>query len=214
MVAGVLHHLGVDMGPRVPPDVANPLGYFEDVRFMGLHRSWSRHYETDPKRRVLRLPPWEPIPSATDLDRYTRLIRTCEQRPRWGVKDPELCYYAGHFAAIFRHPIKVIATTRSPDAAARSLGAARRWLTAADCAMIIEEYARRQSLTINELVSHGSSPALMVDYDEALADPEGAVRRIAEHIELPVTADATAFITPGLRHHRSAHDQGVTTLTI
>jgi hypothetical protein len=69
--------------------------------------------------------------------------------------------------------------------------------------------------------SKGISPALRIDYDAAIADPGGTVRRIAEYVDLPVTAAATAFIAPELRRHRPArpidatrnYDQGVTTLT-
>jgi hypothetical protein len=220
MVAGVLHHLGVDMGPSLPPDEANPLGYFEDVRFRVLHQSWSRRYETTYDRARLKMPPWNPAPNATDLGRYARLIRACEQRPLWGVKDPELCYYARHFVAALAHPVQVIATTRNLGAAAASLGAMRRWFSPADCTRIAAEYARRQALTLQELTFRGVPPALTINYDDALADPEGTTRRIADHIELPVTAAATAFITPGLRRHRPPagdtprNDQGVTTLTM
>jgi hypothetical protein len=221
MIGGILQQLGVAMGPCQPPDAANPLGYFEDVRFTGLHRAWSRRYETNPKRARLKLPPWDPQVSEVDLSRYARLIRICKRQPQWGVKDPELCYYARHFTTVLRQPIRVIATTRNPEAAAASLGA-RRPFSPVDCAMIIEEYTRRQALTLDALVAHGDAPALRIDYDEALADPDGTVRRIAEHIDLPVTATATAFVVPKLRRHQSDQpadtrrnaDQGVTTLTM
>lgn len=88
--------------------------------------------------------------------------------------------------------------------------------------MIIEEYTRRQAPALDELIAHGNAPALMIDYDEALADPDGTVLRIAEHIDLPVTATATAFVSPKLRRHRADQptdtlrnaDQGLTTLTM
>jgi hypothetical protein len=221
MVAGILHHLGVDMGPCQPPDDANPRGYFEDLRFQGLHRAWSRRYETDPDRLRLRLPPWDPPLSEADLDRYARLMRACSQQPSWGVKDPELCYYASHFAATLRRPIRLIATIRDPAAAAASLGARRRWFSPADCDTVIAEYGRRQVLTLAELTSHGVAPPLVLDYDRALNDPVEAVRRIAEHVGLPANEAAAAFVSPGLRQHGLARpgdtprndDQGLTTLT-
>jgi len=221
MVAGILHHLGVDMGPCQPPDVGNPLGYFEDVRFRWLHRSWSRRYAANPARARLRLPPWDPAPDALDLARYTRLIRACEQRPCWGVKDPELCYYAPLFAATLRQPPRLIATTRDPGMAAASLRIMRPHFSPADCVNITREYARRQALTLEALEARGVAGALVVDYDEAVDDPAAAVRRIAESIGRPATAAAAAFVTPRLRRHRRHRpadtlrndDQGVTTLT-
>jgi hypothetical protein len=218
MVAGILHHLGVDMGPSRSPDAANPLGYFEDIRFRCLHRSWSRHYERRPVRARLRLPPWECTPEPTDMLRYIRLIRACEQRPCWGVKDPELCYYAAHFAATVNHPVRVIVTDRDTDTMITSLGAARRYFSPAECALIIREYSRRRLITLDELESHGIPPALWIDYDRAIDNPDDTVARIAAYVELPVTAAATAFIAPKLRRHRQSadtlrNDQGLTTLT-
>jgi hypothetical protein len=83
------------------------------------------------------------------------------------------------------------------------------------------DYARRQASTLDELQSHGISPALRIDYDKAIADPSGTVQRIAEYVDLPVTAAAASFVAPRLRHHRPAQpadaprndDQGLTTLT-
>jgi hypothetical protein len=200
MVAGVLHHLGVAMGPCQPPDAANPLGYFEDIRFVSMHRAWSRRYETNPDRARLRLPPWHPWLGITDLTRYARLIKTCAEQAYWGVKDPELCYYAGHFANALQRPIRVIATTRDLNTAAASLGAVRHF-SPADCAMIVEEYDRRQALALTELASHGVTPALTINYDQALDDREGTVARIAEHVDLAVTAAAVAFVSPALRRY-------------
>jgi hypothetical protein len=222
MVAGVLQQLGIDMGPSQPPDHANPSGYFEDLRFQALHRFWSRKYETDLGRNQLRLPPWEPVLDQDDLGRYTKLIQVCARRDSWGVKDPELCYYAKHFATTLRRPIKLIATTRDKAAAAASIGSRRRWFSPADCDMVIDEYVRRQALTLTELAAHGITPALVVDYDEAIADPAATVQRIAAHVGLPVTDAATSFIAPELRkyrQHRPAdtprnEDQGLTTLTM
>ena len=221
MVGGILHHLGVAMGPCQAPDAANPRGYFEDVRFVSFHRAWSRRYETDPRRVMLKLPPWQPALSEIDLSRYDRLVRTCARQPLWGVKDPELCYYGGHFTATLRRPLRVIMTTRNREDAAASLGT-RRHFSPADCAAVIGEYAHRQQLMYDELLAHGIPPAPLIDYDEALVDPERTVRRIAGHLDLPVTAAATAFVSPELRRHgqvRPANTprndtQGVTTLTM
>ena len=112
---------------------------------------------------------------------------------------------------------RLITTVRDPAAAAASLHARRHWLSPADCDVVIDDYTRRQALTVAELIDHGIDRPLMVDYDLALADPEAAVRRIAEFVRLPATAAATAFVAPSLRRHRPAdtprnEGQGLTTL--
>jgi hypothetical protein len=70
--------------------------------------------------------------------------------------------------------------------------------------MAARDYARRQAPTLDELESHGISPALRIDYDAAIADPSGTVQRIAEYVDLPVTAAAASFIAPKLRRHQQA----------
>ena len=52
--------------------------------------------------------------------------------------------------------------------------------------------------------SHGISPALGIDHDAAVADPSGTVRRMAEYVDLPVTAAAASFIPLKLRRHQQA----------
>jgi hypothetical protein len=219
MVAGIVHQLGVDMGPCKPPDAGNPKGYFEDLRFRALHAAWSRRYEDDPERSRIRLPPWDPPLDATDLARYARLIATAAERPRWGVKDPELCYYGLRFADTLRRPIRVIATVRDPEATAASLAARRPWIARADCDRIVDDYSRRQAETIAGLVAHGIRPPLTIDYDDALDDPTSLVVRIAEHLGLEVAPTAASCVMPELRRFRPTRrrdvprrdDQGVTT---
>lgn len=206
MVAGVLDRLGVDMGPCHPPDRANPLGYFEDVRFLRLHRAWSRRYEPDPGRRSLGLPPLLPTLAGPDLARYGRLVRACERRGHWGVKDPELCYYVDDFLHTLRDPFVSIATTRDPGEVAASLGAVRGF-SEADGLFVARDYLARQARAIARVAEAGRA-TLTVDYAEALADPEGTARRIAGHVGRPLTAAAVEMIRPGLRRHGPAPSPG------
>lgn len=214
MVAGVLHHLGFDMGPCNPPDRANPLGYFEDVRFLRLHRAWSRRYESDPLRLRLRLPPLAPQLAPLDLIRYRRLLEACRRRGLWGVKDPELCYYVGPFLKHVGVPVAAIATIRDPEEVAASLRAIRGF-SPEECRAIARDYRERQARALAEVAeaARGAAP-LVIDYVEALADPGGTVRRIADHVGRPVTDRAEAMIRPDLRRFGPAPAQGVSTLTM
>jgi hypothetical protein len=202
MVAGVLDRLGVDMGPCHPPDRANPLGYFEDIRFLRLHRAWSRRYEPDPYRRMLGLPPLLPVLGGPEMGRYGRLIRTCERRALWSVKDPELCYYVDPFLRILRVPFVSIATIRDPAEVAASLGEVRGF-SEADGLFIARDYLARQARAIARVAEAGLE-TLTIDYAESLTDPEETARRIADHVGQPLTAAAVEMIRPGLKRHGSA----------
>jgi hypothetical protein len=218
MVGGILHHLGIDMGPAKPPDRGNPLGYFEDVRFLNLHRAWSRRHEPDPERRRLKLPPRSYTLTDLDLSRHHRLVKARCRCETWGLKDPELCYYVNPLLHHYAGPLRVIATRRDPAAMARSLAIVRGF-SAADCIRVVDDYAHRQAQAILELEERlDRNGVLAVDYAEAIADAAGAVRAIASYVGLPVTANALTFVRPELDRCgnpiRSVASQGDSTRTM
>jgi hypothetical protein len=93
-VAGSLHRLGVDFGPRLmPPTPDNVRGYFEHIDIVNLHdrlllAAGSSWYDTDPKP-----PGWPPeAETARFRDDLRELLRRdFGAAPLWGVKDPRLC---------------------------------------------------------------------------------------------------------------------------
>lgn len=198
MVAGILHHLGVDMGKGNRANQFNERGYFEDVRFLNFHRAASTAV-TDRYRLHLRLPPERPRLHGDPAARYARLLAACAARPLWGVKDPELTYYFAEFLRLLPPGVEVrlAVPRRDPAAVAGSLRA-KFGFTGREAADIVDDYAR----TLDGLVASWPGPAAEVDYDGCLADPEDAVRRLAALAGVPATAEAVAFVDAGLRHHQ------------
>lgn len=90
-VAGILHHLGVDMGSNFQePNANNPKGYFEDPKFLEAN-----------------LKIYEAIQIVDDFDHHSRmfeakkafhaLVEAREKRDiTWGFKDPKFCLTAKH----------------------------------------------------------------------------------------------------------------------
>ena len=71
-LAGILHHLGVDMGEHyVRPDMGNPTGYFEDAEIV--HNDM-KNYEDDREE-------WE--------KNFRELVK--DRKHPWGFKTPTLC---------------------------------------------------------------------------------------------------------------------------
>lgn len=95
LVASWLSALGVDMGQELlPPDKANPRGYFEDIGFLefqrrvlteccvsddGGHPDWGWTESEQLNRETLK----DFIPAATSM-----LVSRAERRGLWGWKDP------------------------------------------------------------------------------------------------------------------------------
>ncbi len=94
-VAGCLHRLGVDFGPRLMPATPdNPRGFYEHVDIVNLHdrlllaagASWDN---TAPWPAE-----WLAGPDAARFREDLRelLARDFAQAPLWGLKDPRLCH--------------------------------------------------------------------------------------------------------------------------
>jgi len=72
VVAGVLHHLGVDMGKfYIRPDTQNPTGYFEDADIV---KNDMNSYDNDREKWGVRF-----------------MELTKDRRDPWGFKTPTLC---------------------------------------------------------------------------------------------------------------------------
>jgi hypothetical protein len=205
MTAGIVHHLGFDMGPPglARPDRNNPRGYFEDWRFSRFHR-WRSARENvagDEFRRRLRMPPEDPRLADDEWARYRRLVRACEARGgNWGVKDPELTYYLPRLLEAAAGPVRLVIPVRPFEEVVASVAAALGH-PAADARRAIAEYGARLATIADDW---RPAPTLIVGYHDVLRDPGREVARIAEFLGVRPTLAAIAFVNPGLRRHRVA----------
>jgi hypothetical protein len=200
MVAGILSHLGVQMGEhRNRADPFNQKGYYEDLRFINLHRAISGTVE-EPFRHSHRLPAWDPQLNAEQLVLYRRLVETAgrTQGQLWGVKDPELTYYLPTFAGIAAElgiTVKIVVPRRPLPAVIASLE--RKFNNPVErVERVVADYHARLELLINRW----NGPLLQISYERCLDAPEAVVQRIAGFLEVPFRDEAAQFVTRSLRH--------------
>jgi hypothetical protein len=178
-VAGVLHHLGIDMGDhaRYPVNEMNAAGFFMDVGFQEIFDDL----------------PFMPEPSqVTDSHRAkvdARIAQRAAGGVPWGAKFTHAAFVAERFVGA-----RIIATQR---ARAASIASWRQWDGE-------EHDIDRAAFAVGAaLVSAGRRGAakMIVDYDELLARPGEIVGRIARFVDRPVRPEAVAFVRPELRRH-------------
>lgn len=88
MIAGLMHHLSVDMGSGYwqKTDVNNPKGYFEDIRWKALNMQL-----VGPNFYLCRRPNF--FPNNYQKEKYAHLVMTCsEDNFVWGFNDPRACF--------------------------------------------------------------------------------------------------------------------------
>lgn len=200
-VAGVLHHLGVNMGEGhlQPGNEWNPRGYYEDLRWQKANkRITGQRYGTNQP----------PAIGDSLLEQYERLIVACEQSPLWGIKDPRLCFTASFFWPLLDDP-RMVVVHRAPSASIESLMAHSQGNYEGQYAMTKEEAAAIQDewqQALTDTLFGFSGPKTLVHYEELIDYPRRIVKHLAEFCfdRLPLVPDLDAgryFIDPGLRHY-------------
>ena len=128
-VAGCLHRLGVDFGPRLMPATEdNARGYFEHVDIVNLHDrlllalggGWDETRPFLPRE----WPAVDPLTDPYRTELFRLLQRDLSAAPLWGLKDPRLCrllpWWEPVWAATDTWPLFVI-VRRPPSEVAASL---------------------------------------------------------------------------------------------
>lgn len=206
-VAGLLHHLGVDMGRRLmEANVHNPKGFYEDMDFITLHAIACRGVED----------PWvEPVWPSGTVEQYVHLVRTrtAETREAWGVKDPRLCMTLPQLATAVRDAgaeLKVVVTVRSPHHSVHSLMKLHGGMSAQRAAELLGRYTYARSLNTERWLAQrpeNLAHLFQLVYDDLVDHPQLQAERLCKFLGLPperVTADAMAWVEPTLRHHTAA----------
>lgn len=224
-VAGMLHRLGVDFGPRLmPANADNPAGYYEhnDVvnlhdRFLGrLGAAWD-----DPFPPAYDAGVWPGLAPAPGLPTYREELLAILRRdfsgadgrppaPVWGLKDPRLClllpWWAPIWAELDSEPCFLI-VLRSPEAVAASLGRRDGFSTAKSGLLWLQHVLRAERGT-------RGARRCFVDYDCFLADWRSTLERVGQTFGLSwprppasLSPGDAAFLDPALRHHGPARSE-------
>lgn len=196
-VAGVLHKLGCNMGPKLlGANKYNMRGHYEDIAFLRLNKKVVGDWRRPRPRMTPRLKVG-----------YRLLIEQRCKRKLWGIKDPRLCFTLPLFWDLFkgRSKVAIIFVTRGHEASAKSM--ARRKSQNADTNRMIRidyarafELAKRYAAAQQRIYDSFEGPYITVSYERLCKKPKQVVEQIAAFVGVPVTVKALKFVEPKLRH--------------
>lgn len=192
MVAGILHHLGINMGDEMlGAHPSNPLGHFEDYPFL-LHndkvvenwRAPTLHYASE-----------------KDLEIYKSMLELRNKQEFWGLKDPRLCITLKYFYGWIEDPV-ILCTHRDEEASARSLTHVHGM--GLDKAKAIQSlYLDQRNKTLKYIKDKWGYRLMNFEYETILDDPETEIYDMAKFVGLKDydIGEALAFVSPELRNY-------------
>ena len=200
MVAGILYHMGVDMGQGPNPTPSNPKGDFEDDDFRSLNREIFS--EAKPGSNVWFPPTEEEIDGVESVfeEKICKLINARDNNSLWGWKNPWNVMAVPLFIPFLDNP-HLIFVFRSPDAIARSgVKHTKRYEK-----LTVEE-AYRSAVDSNEKLAElvdrykGSLPIHVIKFEEVMKSPDGEVKKLSEFLGIELSSEqldrVTGFIIP------------------
>lgn len=194
VVAGILHHLGVDMGEQylMPPSNDNPKGYFEDVRFVGLNQLILRHcggaWNVNIDEQLIHN-------AAPQFEVQIKKLIAARERESilWGMKDPRMVLTIPLYMPYLSLP-SFIVVLRNPRAIARSLQARDR-IPVEQGEKFALDYYHRISGFVASLPQ--TVPVVHVRYDEVVSNPYPVIGRLACFAGIV----PPNFVDPRLKHY-------------
>jgi hypothetical protein len=178
-VAGILHHLGLQMGSVLPGSPDNPDGFYESIWLRAqLRRIWGEPVLTRQPHRteqVTVLRHWRHLHIPPGSHRHDMIA----------VKHPLLCLMGPELLNAWGPATRFIAIYRPLEDCIASLQRVNWWP---------QEICRRvtQRLWTAREAFLSRTPHLKLWHDELLADPATHVRRIAEFLSLNASGTALA----------------------
>lgn len=171
LVAGILHHLGVQMGEHMTKqgNIWNPAGFFVDKEFTWFHEILFQGFA---------------------IDGYEKLIERRGQNI-WGIKDSRMIYVFDKVISFFPDATKLIICRRHLQHSTESF-AARSGVDMGEATITINE----QQKLIEGIVKAWNRDVLYVDFNSVVKNPEQEVKRIAEFVGLPISQKAIEFVSP------------------
>ncbi|MFH0907216.1 MAG: sulfotransferase [bacterium] len=211
MVTRLLNLMGASLGPQeyiIAPDTRNPAGYWERADVFGVNEellraagtSWDRPEGFDPAAvpgEALRM----------FRERARAIIANLEPFRTWVMKDPRLSILFPLWRPMLESPLCVV-TFRNPLDVARSLEHRDGFLLERGLALW-ERYMTAA------LAATADVPRVLVSYEETLAQPATAPRRLltdlvsrgARDLRWPDAGSPMDVVQAGLcHHHASAQD--------
>ena len=200
-VAGVLHHLGIDMGNGHLQNGNrwNPRGYFEDLRWQKLNKQITgpRYGHRQPAT----------VSERQDAQ-YKALADLCNVNWLWGMKDPRLCFTA-QFIWPHLKDVRIVAVMRNPLSAAMSLMKHSHENYGGEDRMTIDQAIELRDIwagAMEDRLTEFQGPVLRVFYEELVNRPTGLVKDLATfafdglRAAWPDIEAGVQFVEPRLNH--------------
>ncbi len=195
VVAGILKILGVDMGKKlIPKNPCNPLGHFENRKFVQLNRkilakaggSWK---EPPEEEKILAL-----------KEKFSKRIRNLiqeEQSEIWGWKDPRNSLTIELYLPFLKNPYFLVCY-RNPMSVIKSLQKSYEMSISTEEAInLVRIYNHRIDKFFQK---HPELRRLNIFYEELIKNPKEYLERIITFLEIYPTEEkygqALRFILP------------------
>lgn len=202
-IAGLLHACGVlfgESGRFVGPAEDNPLGFWEDQRFVavneGILRAQGGGWDLPPDSPA----DWERSPELLSLRAQAAALlesRAVDAGSSWGFKDPRATLTYPFWKLLEPH-LRLVVCLRNPLEVAHSL-ARRNGTSIAFGLRLWEGYYRALCAATTP------EQRLLTRYDCLQREPQAELRRVLEWLGVSVSAEVVAAactqVVDGLRHH-------------
>lgn len=212
LVTGMLHALGVPMGPKgeddrwICPNWANPTGQYENPEFTDLLHKFLDFDGEEPRWDDR----WDDLRGRTAeyLPAFSALVRRTESE-LWGWKHPWTLLVLEALLPTLKHPYFVI-VRRDLDEVVDSLYR-RDGLTRPEAEKVTRELWDRLEAIER---AHPEVPTISLTYAEVVRDPEGIARRLAGFLGITPSpeqiARAVALVIRGPVLRRAIRRHAVT----
>jgi len=200
-LAGVLHRLGVRMGPFINTDSeANRMGYHEHLGLVTFHSNWTGQNVREE---------WDPanITRLVKMDEETReayqdVIKESEEwvgpGSLWGFKDLRIYHFINEFVKLTRSELMVVDVIRNTEATIASIANYPGFK--GDPKKTFEAWHMMKQIALNVLTNYGA-PRLVIAYEALLSNPGRQVQYIANFLGVKMNEAAIEFIDPTLNRH-------------
>lgn len=216
-LAGILKALGISLGPEdlmLPPNHANPKGFWEFIPFLQVNDEILRRFGGDWHHPPATMPPgWQYESVLEDL--YTRvrevMDRYFSKEDIWAFKDPRTCLTFPFWRRALEGQIDCVFSFRNPLEVALSLQHRDNFPIASSADLWLRNVT--ESLTTTEgLKRH------FMFYEDLFMDFSIELDRLAKFLCIHLTEEkkkaAKLFIEDGLRHNRKSYEELFLTETI
>lgn len=212
-VTRCLGFLGADLGPELlPPDAANPAGYWEDLRLLSINQRLAEALGEKRDQWWAHFLPLEiPLHSAPVRSLLSEAIETIrsrfDSRSWWAFKDPRTLRAFPFWEEALTGAgaeVREVIVVRHPLACARSIGLRDRVPEDRSTLIWAAHY-------LGYWPRIAARPFVAIDYDRLIDFPEPELRRLSDRLGLPwnpqaLTA-ACGFLSSGLRHARGRPEE-------